>query len=185
MRARTTIGVGALCTLLMAGCGSGRPGPDATASGASEASDTSTAPPSAPPSVEATTTTEEGPCPYLEKDFVELTVGQRIGKTTVITMNPPVGPLPQCIFHRGSGEQAASVSSLTFPAGQGLQKALEIVPGGNPVSVGEGGSVMVLKGQARTELAAFKGTTMVIVTLNQESSLEATEIAGKVLDGLP
>lgn len=125
--------------------------------------------------------TVEGPCPYLEQSFIEQTAGQKVSKTIVTTTTPPTGPMPRCEFQRASGEPIAAVDSLTIAAGEGLTKSLELVPGGNPVSAGEGGSVMVHKGQAKTELAAFQGTTLVLVTINQESSLEAVEIAKQVL----
>lgn len=177
----------ALSTLALAACTTGAPSgssDDASGAGtqASSAGTTSAALSDAPTAAAPQTSSVEGPCPYLSQDFMELTVGQRIGKIVVTTVTPPPGPLPRCEFQRGSGEPAATVDTLTIAAGQGLQKSLELVPGGNPVQAGEGGSVVVRKGEAKTELAAFKGTTLVYVSINQESSLEATEIAKSVLE---
>lgn len=127
------------------------------------------------------TSTTAGPCPYLTQDDVELVVGQRIAQVTVTTTTPAPGPLPRCEFQRSSGEPVAVVDTLTIAAGEGMTKSLELVPGGNPVKAGEGGSVVVHQGQAKTELAAYAGTVLVTVTINQESSLEATELAEQVL----
>ncbi|WP_158716436.1 DUF2020 domain-containing protein [Blastococcus sp. Marseille-P5729] len=176
--------------LFAAGCSTAAPqdsadsdtsAPAATAGQPSETGASDAAPSDAvPTSASAQASTVDGPCPYLEQDFIELTIGQRIGKVSVTTTTPAYGPLPRCDFQRGSGEPAAVVDTRTIEAGQGLEKALEAVPGGNPVDVGEGGSVQVYNGEDRTELAAYEGTTLVTVRLNQESSLEAIEIAGQV-----
>ena len=131
--------------------------------------------------VEAQAATVPGPCPYLEQELVEGIVGQKISAVLVTTTTPQTGPLPKCEFQRSSGEPAATTDTLTIKAGEGLAKSLELVPGGNPVSAGEGGSVIVHQGQDRTDLVAFSGTTLVSVTINQESSLEATDLAETVL----
>lgn len=159
------------------GCSSSSDTPD------DEVVTATSAPPSEeePPQVSVEQVTVEEPCPYLDADFVSDTVGQRVGKVLVTTSTPPVGPLPKCEFQRWDAEASAIIDTLTIEEGAGLEKALELVPGGNPAGAGEGGSVLVQQGQARTDLAAFSGTTMVIVTINQESSLEANELAKAVL----
>lgn len=177
--------------LFAAGCSTAAPqdsadsdtsAPAATAGQPSETGASDAAPSDAvPTSASAQASTVDGPCPYLEQDFIELTIGQRIGTVSVTTTTPAYGPLPRCDFQRGGGEPAAVIDTIAIEAGTGLKKALEIVPGGNPVDIGEGGSVRVYNGEDRTELAAFQGTTMVTVVLNQESSLEAVEIAEQVL----
>ena len=174
------LAVGAL-VLTAAACTGAASGDAATSSSEAGGHASTAAPSSAPaPQVSAV----EGPCPYLDQDFVESTVGQQIASVIVTTTTPAPGPLPQCEFRRSSGEPAATVQSVTVDAQKGgLAMALELVPGGNPVSAGDGGSVLVKKGESQTQLAAVQGTTMVIVTINQESSLEATEIAARVLSG--
>lgn len=64
-------------------------------------------------------------------------------------------------------------------------QALAFAPGGNPVTIGDGGSVLVKQGQNMTVLAAYRGNTIVYVSINQESSLEATEIATQVFTAVP
>jgi hypothetical protein len=44
--------------------------------------------------------------------------------------------------------------------------------------------VRVDSAQSRTDLAAVQGTVLVLVTINQASSIEAIEIATEVLAGL-
>lgn len=192
MRARGSGLLLAAC-LLLGGCTTGAPqgdGPaESTASGeGGQQSEQAEAPaPQSGPaeaSGEPQSSTVDGPCPYLDQDFIELTVGQRIGTVSVTTTTPAYGPLPRCDFQRGNGEPAAVVDTFTIESGQGLSEALEVVPDGNPVDIGEGGSVRVHNGEDRTDLAAFEGTTLVSVTLNQESSLEAVEIAQQVLSAL-
>lgn len=171
-------GVIGLACVLVSACTAGSPEPAAsTTSDSAVSSVDQLSTPAAAPEI----ATVEGPCPYLEQTFMEQTAGQKVSKTTVTTTTPAPGPLPRCEFQRSSGEPIAIIDSVTIDAADGLAKALELVPGGNPVSAGEGGSVVVHKGQAKTVLAAFKGTTLVLVTINQESSLEATEIAEQVL----
>ncbi|WP_228389456.1 DUF2020 domain-containing protein [Cumulibacter manganitolerans] len=126
----------------------------------------------------------DGSCPYLGEDFVEATVGQRIASVVVTTTEPPSGPRPQCEFVRADGDVAVSVRTRAVAPGAGLAAALAEVPGGNPANAGEGGSVRVDSAQSRTDLAAWAGTALVVVTLNQASSLEAVEIAKAVLEGL-
>lgn len=175
--------VGALSALLVAGCtgtsADSAPSSSSTSSTAS-ASDSSTAAPA------PTTQAVDQPCPYLDTEFVKGTVGQHLSKVTVTTVTPPTGPLPQCDFARANGEVAVTVSSATIKdAAEAMSLALQFAPDGNPVSAGEGGSVLVKKGGNETVLAAYKGTALVYVTINQESSLEATEVATQALTAVP
>ncbi|MFV0532159.1 MAG: DUF2020 domain-containing protein [Cumulibacter sp.] len=164
--------------VLIGACSSGDDAPEPSDSSAA-ASDAQSSAPSPPAEVQ--TSTAAGECPYLSAEDVAGIVGQMILETLVTTTTPPTGPLPGCTFQTYGDEAAASIETLTIEAGTGLQRALELVPGGNPVDVGEGGSVLVHQGQEQTQLAAFAGTTMVTVTINQESSLEAEELATLVL----
>lgn len=173
--------VGALAALLVAGCSgtsadSGASTSSSSTSSTASASDSSTAAPA------PTTQAAEAPCPYLDNGFVKGTIGQILGTVTVTTVTPPPGPLAQCDFALPNGEIAVTVSSVTVKdAAEAMTLALQFAPDGNPVSAGEGGSVLVKKGGNQTVLAAYQGTALVYVTINQESSLEATEIVTQVL----
>jgi len=127
----------------------------------------------------------QAPCPYLDTEFVKDTVGQHLSTVTVTTVTPPPGPLPRCDFARPDGAIAATVSTQTVSgAAEAMQLALQFAPDGNPVTAGEGGSVLVKQGGGETVLAAYRGTALVYVTINQESSLEANAIAAQVFTAL-
>ncbi|PRZ42754.1 uncharacterized protein DUF2020 [Antricoccus suffuscus] len=176
--------IGALATLLVAGC-SGTPAKSDSSSASPSTSSTASASDSSTAAPAPTTQAVEAACPYLDTEFVKGTIGQHLSKVTVTTVTPPTGPLPQCAFARPNGEVAVTVSSTTVTdAAQAMSLALQFAPDGNPVSAGEGGSVLVKKGGNETVLAAYKGTALLYVTINQESSLEATEIATQALSTL-
>ena len=181
-RVSQLVGVSVLAGVLVAGCSGTSAHSGSSSSGTSSSaptSDSSTAVPA------PTTQTAEAPCPYLDVEFVKGTVGQHLSKVTVTTLTPPTGPLPRCDFARPNGEVAASVSTRSAKDAADAQgSAMQFAPGGNPVKAGEGGSVLVKTGDKSTVLAAYQGTTVVYVTINQESSLEATEIAQQVLSAV-
>lgn len=122
--------------------------------------------------------TVDAPCPYAGAQVVADIVGQRIARTTVTRTRPH----PGCAFYRPNGEQAAevAVSVLASPAAARAQAVR--VPGtaANPVDqVGDGGAVAVTGTGA--VLAVAEGAALVVVRINQTSSLEATEIARLVV----
>lgn len=172
---------------------------DQPSSGASSAAvaTTSDVPPSSPASTSASspsattkppvapkTTVQAGAaCPYLANDFVELTAGQHISSSNLLVTTPAEGPLPQCDFLRSNGEVVLSVRTVTkTDAVEAQNAALGVAPDGNPVTdIGDGGVVKVMLGKGSTVLAISKGAVVVVVTVNQESSLEAREIATEVV----
>jgi len=120
----------------------------------------------------------EGRCPYVDADSVAGVVGQHISRTTVT----PTRPHPGCSFYRPNGERAVEVAVSMRPGPvQAQNEAISI--GGraaNPVDgLGDGGVVAVTAGGA--VLAVSKGRTLVVVRINQRSSLEAKEIARYVV----
>ena len=122
--------------------------------------------------------TVDAPCPYGSAEVVAGIVGQRIARTTVTRTRPH----PGCAFYRANGEQAAevAVSVLAGPAAARARAAQ--IPGAtaNPVDgVGNGGAVAVTDRGA--VLAVSTGAALVVVKINQTSSLEATEIARLVV----
>jgi hypothetical protein len=108
-------------------------------------------------------------------------VGQHIARTTVT----PTRPYPGCSFYRPNGEPAAEVA-VSVLAGPIQAQARAIAIGGqaaNPVSgIGDGGVVRVTGDGA--VLAISQSKTLIVVRINQRSSLEAKEIARYVLAGL-
>ncbi|MEI4271662.1 DUF2020 domain-containing protein [Klenkia sp. LSe6-5] len=155
--------------------------PAATASPPDAASPTGAAPSSPPPAttpVEPVTTEQD--CPYLDTAFVQDTVGQQT--PTVTTTGVPGGPPPGCTFAKPNGEAALTVEiTQAADAVSARTAAVERVAaiGGTAVDdIGDGGGVAV--GQP-TVLAVADGLLVVVVTINQQSSLQAREIAQAVV----
>lgn len=123
--------------------------------------------------------TVDGPCPYLDTGFVQETVGQHIARTTYTTTGPDLPP--GCAFYRPDGGVAATIeiSSYADPV-QAQTAAIELGgAGANPVDdIADGGVVVVPPDQ--TVLAVSGGAMLLVVTINQESSLEARALAGAV-----
>ena len=105
-------------------------------------------------------------------------MGQRISRTTVTR----TVPFPGCSFYRASGERVADiqVTQLSTPT---AAQARAIQLGGraaNPVdNIGDGGVVALNPGGA--VLAVSKGRALVVVRINQRSSLEARGVARLVV----
>lgn len=108
------------------------------------------------------------------------TIGQHLARTTVTTAEPPA-----CVFYRPDAEVAASVTPThTASLRAARLKVLAAVDGeANPLpDLGDGGVVKVIDSGA--VLAASKGTLVIVVRINQQSSLQATEIGRKVIGAL-
>ena len=121
--------------------------------------------------------TRDGACPYLDTQFVMDTVGQHLERTTVTTTRPET-----CAFYRPDAVLAAKVAgSQLSSAGAAADKIKEITgSGANPVTgIGDGGAVAITN--AGAVLAVSSGTTLLVITINQQSSLEATELAKQAL----
>lgn len=135
---------------------------------------------SAVPTTGEPVTTEQD-CPYLATAQVEDVVGQRT--PTVTTTGVPGGPPPSCTFAKPNGEPALTVEiSQAADAIAARTAAVERVAGigGTAVDdVADGGGIAVATDQ--TVLAVADGTLVVVVTVNQESSLQAREIAQAVV----
>ncbi len=123
-------------------------------------------------------------CPYLDTATVQETVGQRT--PTVTTTGVPGGPPPGCTFAKPDGSPAVVVEiSQAADAVAARTAAVQRVAasGGTAVDdVADGGGVVVADGQ--TVLAVADGTLVVVVTINQESSLQARELARVVTAAL-
>jgi len=123
----------------------------------------------------------EGPCRYLDSDTVAGIVGQHITRSTVT----PTRPYPGCTFYRPNGEAAANIA-VTVLATPTQAQAKAIAIGGqaaNPVNgLGDGGVVAIA--DTGGVLAVSTGRTLIVVRINQRSSLEAKELARSVLAAL-
>ena len=174
---------GILLAAAAAACGGSAQPEPGTPSAAPTTGTTAARPsaPSRPPSPTARPVTVDAPCPYADAETVAGTVGQRITRTTVTRTRP----YPGCAFHRPNGEKAVdiAVSVLAGPV-EAQARALALAgPAANPVDdAGDGGAVAITDGGAL--LGVSRGATLVVVRINQRSSLEAVEIAKLVLAGL-
>lgn len=170
----------------LAGCTDQAEEPETAPTTSAAAATTPTTPttPTPPPPPQPVTTV--APCPYLDQGYVEQTVGQKVGTVEVTTTEPPVTPLPGCTFYALNDEPAVAVVTEQHPSPVEAQTAAlaKVGEAGNPVTtVADGGAVLAANGQ--TICAVSKGTAVVVITINQESSLEGEEIAGTVADLIP
>lgn len=136
-----------------------------------------TPPGSTPPHRTAPVVTRDGPCPYFTTAFAEQTVGQHLARSTVVTTQPYHG----CVLYRPDNGKAIEVSVTIFLTPlEAQQRAVTILgSGANPVrDIGERGTVLV--GADGTKLAASTGRYLIQVWINQQSSLQAHDIALKV-----
>ncbi|MBA3800743.1 MAG: DUF2020 domain-containing protein [Geodermatophilaceae bacterium] len=178
------------CALLLvigsAGCSSSRSGGDQTA-GSSTATPTvsaSSTEQSTPPPVPGPPVVAEGPCPYLDTGYVELTIGQRIGRVETITVQGQ--PAPDCVLYRLDETAAVTIDLTPYAdpiAAQNAALALVTAAALPVTDIGDYGGVLVSPGQ--TLLAVTAGPLLVSVSMNQESSLQARELGTTVLEALP
>ncbi|MFL6128340.1 MAG: DUF2020 domain-containing protein [Mycobacteriales bacterium] len=175
-----TLGLVAAAVAGAAGCGSpvgdetaAPPGNAATAGTPPAATTTKPRPTATPMAV-----TVDGPCPYVDRETMAETVGQHIARTTLTSTRPHAG----CGFYRPNGEQAVdiAVSVLASPSAAQARAIAMAGPAANPVDgVGDGGAVAITDTGAL--LGVSEGRALVVVRINQRSSLEAVEIARMVV----
>jgi len=95
-------------------------------------------------------------------------------------------PAPDCAFYRPDETAAVSVDLTPYPdpvAAQNAALALVTTTATPITDLGDYGGVLVSPG--RTLLAVTTGPLLVVVSTNQESSLQARELASAVLAALP
>lgn len=183
--------VGALALMMLAGVAgcsaepgsqpdSGTQSQEATTETVSPTAETTPAPAPAPvPPV-----TAEGPCPYLDRGFIEETVGQRVSLVETITVEGQ--PAPDCIFYRNDQSPSVTIDLTPYADAVAAQNAaLSLVTtAATPITdIGEYGGVLVAADQ--TLLAVTRGPLLVYVITNQPSSLQARSIAATVLAAIP
>jgi len=171
----------------IAGC-SGGSGSDVE-SGTQSEEPTTAAASSASPTVEPTPAsaapvTASEPCPYLDRAYIEETVGQRIPEVETITVAGQAAP--DCIFYRNDRTRAVTIDLTPFADPVAAQQAALalVTTAATPITdIGEYGGVLVSPEQ--TLLAVTRGALLVNVITNQPSSLQAREIAATVLAAIP
>lgn len=121
-----------------------------------------------------------GPCPYLDETSVEETIGQRIER--VETRMFEGQPAPDCVFYRPDEMAAVTVDLTPYADGVSAQNAAltAVTQAAQPISdIGDYGGVLVADGQ--TLLAVTSGSLLLFVITNQESSLQARQLASTAL----
>ena len=167
--------------LVLAGCGATEE-PAATPTSPTTSAPAATTTAAAPTTTVAPTPeTVEQDCPYLDTATVQDTVGQQT--PTVTTTGVPGGPPPTCTFLKPNDEAAATVEvSQATDAIAAQTAAVQRVAGigGTAVDdIADGGGIASTDGG--TVLAVADGTLVVVVTINQASSLQARELAQAVV----
>jgi hypothetical protein len=172
---------------LIGGCGGspgGQPGPagppavDSTAPAGAPATAPSGAPRSAAPRTTVPVVVRDGPCPYFGTGYAQQTIGQHLARTTVTSTRP----YPGCTLYRPDGGKAIDIQVLAYPSALAAQRrAVSVLgPSANPTEVGDRGAVLVVADGTR--LAASKGRYLVAVYINQQSSLQAHDVAIAVVN---
>lgn len=125
--------------------------------------------------------TVDAPCPYVDTATVMNTIGQHLTRTTVTS----TAPHPSCAFYRPDGAVAAqvTVSEAANPIAAQNSALTQAGSSSNPVTgIGDYGVVAIVDDGAL--LAVTKGRTLIMIKINQQSSLEAKEIARVVVGAL-
>lgn len=170
---------------LLTACG-GNDSPGADRAGAEEstapATSSQSTPPSNPPTTTAPASTVDGPCPYFDTQKLMDTIGQHLSRSTVTSTKPH----PSCTFYRPDDAVATKITVTEQVSPNAAQTAALQTAGGNlanPVDgIGDYGAVRVV--DDGTLLAVTKGTSLVVVKINQKSSLQAKEVARLVVPAL-
>jgi len=117
-------------------------------------------------------------CPYASDHDAAGTVGQKVLQTTVTR----TVPYPSCTFYGLDGLPTLHIAVTVLPTATAAQDQAVATGGGSadPVTgIADGGVVKVTN--SGTTLAVSKGRALVVVEINQMSSLEAEEIARLVV----
>lgn len=182
--------LGLLVLVGTAGCSGGRADQEASPSAsqtsgaqASTAESSTVPPPPPPPPPPGPPVVGPGPCPYLEQGYVEETVGQRMGRVETVAVEGQ--PAPDCVFYRPDDRAAVTIDLTLYADPVAAQNAalVSITPAAMPITdIGDYGGVLITPGQ--TLLAVTSGPLLLVVITNQETSLQARELATTVLAAL-
>lgn len=186
MLVKTVLGAAAVAALLV-GCSdtddTASPPtdpPTTVGSGSPSTSATDGTTPSDQPTVEPSTV--DAPCPYIDSDTIENTIGQRLSRTTVTSTVPN----PGCDFYRADGTPAGSIRVTQYSTVPEAQRAALDTVGediANPADgIGDYGVVGVVENGA--VLAATAGNKLLVVRINQQESIEVKSIASEVITQL-
>lgn len=122
-----------------------------------------------------------GPCPYLDKAFVEETNGQHIGDIKVSADDPPA-----CFFYRpdGSVQMLVRIYKGKAPVAKALVDQAAPVETSNPAELAGGWSGGAQPTDDGAVYAVAKGPKAVVVTTNQEQTIKAKVVAQEAISAL-
>lgn len=160
-------------TFLLSAC-SGQPSEDPTTTPPPAPA----GPPSVPPAPEPAT---DGPCPYLDKAFVEDTNGQKVSKTKTSTDQPPT-----CFFYALNGKTQLTVRVFNGDAAvaEALVDQAAPIDTSNPAEEPAGWKGGYQQTDGGSVYAVAKGGHAVVVTSNQEQSIKGRTITTEAIAGL-
>jgi UPF0176 protein len=125
----------------------------------------------------------EGPCPYLDTEFVAETNGQHVSKVRVSADQPH----PACFFYRGNNVEQLRVQIVVtddpFVAKAAVDKAAPVATSDPATLTGgwDGGKQPTDTGAV---FAVAKAGTAVIVITNQKQTIKASRIAEQAIAAL-
>lgn len=174
---RSLVVIGVAVAALVSGCAGGDSAQEQTTSSSPAAAKASSAvlPPEPEPA-------NEGPCPYLDGEFVAQTNGQRVGSVRTSTDEPH----PACFFYRPDGDTQLTVRVYVGEAdvAKALVDAAAPVATSNPTAQPTGWEGGYESGDDGAVYAVSKEGTAVIVTTNQQQSVKARTVAIEAISSL-
>jgi hypothetical protein len=161
---------------VLAGCDAGSASRPTLAPAQTRATTTAPRPTTPARRTTAPVVTRDGACPYFDILFAEQTIGQHLARSTVTTTRP----YPGCTLYRPDGGKAIDIQIRVYPTTLRAQQSAVTLLGAsaNPTDVGDHGTVLIVADGAR--LVASKGRYLVAVFINQQSSLQAHDVAAAV-----
>jgi hypothetical protein len=162
--------------VVAAGCGGAGAGPATTTTVAAPRTTTPAVPP--PDPVPAT----DGPCPYLDTQFVADTNGQHVSKVRLSADQPH----PACFFYRGNDVEQLRVQIVVadpFVAKAAVDKAAPVATS-DPATLPGGWDGGKQPTDTGAVFAVAKAGTAVIVITNQRQTIKASRIAEQAITAL-
>ncbi|WP_133904068.1 DUF2020 domain-containing protein [Actinophytocola oryzae] len=125
--------------------------------------------------------TADGPCPYLEDDYVADTNGQHVSKVQTSADQPPA-----CFFYRPDGGVQLTVRVYTGDAAvaKALVDAATPISSSNPAELPGGWKGGAEAKDSGAVYAVAKDASAVVVTTNQEQTIKAKQIAQQSITAL-
>jgi len=106
-----------------------------------------------------------------------------MGRVETVTVEGQ--PAPDCVFYRPDDRAAVTIDLTPYADPVAAQNAalVSVTPAAMPITdIGDYGGVLITPGQ--TLLAVTSGPLLLVVITNQETSLQARELATTVLAAL-